>query len=144
MVGNCNLTIGHELRPVRGEQPVQRNVQTARQQDVRVDADARGAVLDTADLDGMDASGLCEGFLAEVAPVADAADVAADRHALRHEVPVDLRDWIFSHTAKLEVGAARVPNGSVKFLDHAHILIDAHATDSVEHMSDLTALGICG
>jgi hypothetical protein len=37
MVGNRNLTIGYELRPVRGEQPVQRNVQTARQQDVGVD-----------------------------------------------------------------------------------------------------------
>jgi hypothetical protein len=116
---------------------VQRNAEAARKQDVGVDADIRDAVLDSADLDSVDAGGFFEGFLAEVAPVANAADVAADRHALRYGIPVDRRDWIFSHTAKLEVGAVGVPNGSDKVLDHAGILMDASATDTVEHMRDL-------
>ena len=144
IVGTCNLTIGYELRPVRGEQPVQRNVQAACEQDVRVDARVRRAILNAADLDGVNAGGFGESFLAEISPVADAADVAADRHALRCGVRVDLRDWIFSHTAKLEVRALRVPNGSVKVLDHAGILIDASATDSVEHVIDLAASGSLG
>ena len=140
MVGNCNLAI-YQLRPVRREQQERLDTQGLGDAEVGTDGCVRVATLDALDLSVAHAGCGSQLFLAEVSPLADAGDVPADAPELCNRLR---GEWIFGHTATLEVRGLRDHAKPGAFMDLAQILIDGHATDSVERMSDLAAFRTFG
>ena len=120
--------------PVGLDQCRQRDVEGSRDAHVEADGDV-SAAFDALNLPVADAGGVAQLFLGEVSPLADAGDVPADAPELSERLR---GEWIFWHTATLEVRGLRDHARPDAFIDLEVLLIGASATDNVERVTELT------